>query len=272
MEKNQVTKITIPSTNAFDFQIKYTETRQTTHTHEIELHNHNVFEIYINLSGDVSFFVENRLYPVSRGDVILVRPGEQHHCVYRSDTPHKLFWILFDAQENPELVSFFTSRSNENFISPCDSAKSELIDICFSMLEKDLSSVNKIYCFLRLLKILEIAAGESLFEPNQMPKELIRILDYIDEHIAENIRVADIAKELYISQRTIERKFKEFLGLSPTSFIRNKKLYLAANLLDQGESVLTAGANVGYSDNSYFIELFKQYYGMTPYQYKKRYL
>ena len=69
-------------------------------------HSHDCYEFYINVSGDVSFLVENSLYPLSRGDVIIARPGEQHHCVYRSDKPHKMFWILFDCEKNQTVLDF----------------------------------------------------------------------------------------------------------------------------------------------------------------------
>ena len=97
MHSGEITKIKIPTLNEFDFQIKLTETNRSLHTHEIGLHTHNEFELYVNLSGDVSFLVENNLYNLSRGDVIIARPGEYHHCIYRSDAPHKFFWILFNG-------------------------------------------------------------------------------------------------------------------------------------------------------------------------------
>lgn len=62
MINGKITKLKIPSLNEFDFQIKYSETDRKSHTHEIGLHTHNELEIYINLSGDVSFLVENNLY------------------------------------------------------------------------------------------------------------------------------------------------------------------------------------------------------------------
>ena len=95
----KIIKLNIPALNDFDFQIKLTETNRSIHTYEIGLHTHSEFELYINLSGDVSFLVENNLYDLKHGDVIIARPGEYHHCVYRSDAPHKLFWILFDCQK-----------------------------------------------------------------------------------------------------------------------------------------------------------------------------
>ena len=72
-----------------------------------------------------------------------------------------------------------------------------------------------------------------------------------------------------MSQSTLERKFKDALHVSPSEYIRRKKLVLATELLKAGKSVTEAGAGVGYNDTSYFMELFKRYFGVTPYQYKK---
>ncbi len=268
--KPEITKFTFPELNAFNFHIKYTETNRKSHVHEIDLHTHDEFEIYINLSGDVSFLVENRLYPLSRGDVIIARPGEHHHCVYRSDADHTFFWILFDANKNKELTEYFYTNANANFLSPANDLKNELIGICSALLDKNLTCGDRFYSFFRLLKILQISDGELSNAPHGMPEDLINILAYIDEHITENIKIVDISNKLYISESTIERRFKEYIDIKPMEFIRKKKLIHAAELLSQGKSVLNAGLNVGYSDNSYFIKLFKEEYGMTPYQYKKR--
>ena len=45
--------------------------------------------------------------------------------------------------------------------------------------------------------------------------------------------------------------------------------YASAELLKKGESVLSAGTSVGFADNSYFINLFKRFYKVTPLQYKR---
>ena len=103
-----------------------------------------------------------------------------------------------------------------------------------------------------------------------LPQDLYKIMDYIDCYIHEEITITDIAKALYISQSTLERRFKEALDMTPLEYIRKKKLVLAAQMLQEGKSVLAAGTSVGYNDNSYFIELFKHYYKITPYQYKKK--
>lgn len=269
MHSGKLTEFTMPSVNAFRFQIKYTETDRSSHTHEIGLHTHGEFELYINLSGDVSFLVENNLYDLSRGDVIIARPGEYHHCVYRSDAPHKLFWILFDCDKNRGVLDFLRNDYRQNFVSTKNELREELIDQCYALHSSQLTDEEKLYAFFRIFAILKQSINAAPVQPSQMPQELRKMIDYIDGHISEEITVKGIAKALYISQSTLERQFKEALDITPLEYIRKRKLVLAAEMLKDGKSVLTAGSNVGYNDASYFIELFKRYYGMTPNQYKK---
>ena len=268
MLSKSITKMKMAPLNEFDFQIKYSETDQKSHWHEIDLHIHNEFELYINLSGDVSFLVENSLYPVSRGDVIIARPGERHHCVYRSDKPHKLFWILFNSEKNKHLLDFLKDDFKENYISTSDELRCELIELCSAFHSNELSKEEQLYSFFRIFAILKESKKKSKLVKNILPYDLSRIIDYIDKHINEQLTVTQIADNLYISQSTLERHFKQILNITPLEYIRKKKLILAAQLLQNGESVLHTGIKVGYNDNSYFIQLFKRYYGCTPHEYK----
>ena len=270
MWNSKFTKIKIPKLNSFDFQIKYNELYRKNHMHQIDLHIHNEFEIYINLSGDVSFLVENSLYPLSRGDVILARPGELHHCVYRSDKPHRHFWILFDCEKNSDLLDFLKPFYNDNYISPKGTLREELLDICNSFTDEQISEEEKIYLFFRIFAILKQSKNGGTKISPKLPQDLSKIVNYIDEHIYEQLTVKEISNKLYISQSTLERRFKEILNITPLEFIKKKKLILAAQLLHSGESVLQTGTKLGYNDNSYFIKLFKSYYGCTPFEYKKK--
>ena len=269
MQINNMTKFKIPQLNEFDFQIKYSETDRKQHWHEIDLHIHNEFELYINLSGDVSFLVGEKLYNLTRGDVIVARPGEYHHCVYRSDAEHRFFWILFDCNKNSNILDFMQDGFYQNYISPKDELREELINMCYALNGGLLSEEEKIYDFFRIFAILKKSIEKPQAQQSKMPQELHEIINYINYHIYEEITVKDIAKALYISLSSLERKFKKTLGITPLEYIRKKKLILASQMLQSGESVLQVGSNLGYNDISYFIELFKRYFGCTPHEYKK---
>ena len=269
MHYNSEKQIDFPNLKDLYFYISYTETDKENHRIGIDLHTHDKLELYINLSGDISFLVENNLYPLNRGDIIIARPGEYHHCVYRSDAMHKLFWILTDFDN--KLFSFFND-SKTNFLSPNNKSREEIINFCHSLLSEEMSQLDKTYSFLRLLILIKDNLSDQNTNSGNLPQELKNVLDYIECHIAEDLQITAIAKALYLSESTIERRFKEFLKIKPSDFIRKKKMILAAELLKKGESVLNAGINCGYSDNSHFIKLFKEYYGTTPYKFKKGFL
>ncbi len=268
MKSSKITNTKFEEIKEFDFMIKRTCTNRSIHTHEIGLHIHKELEIYINLSGDVSFLVENNLYPVSFGDIIIARPGEYHHCVYNSDAEHNFFWILLDTDNNKGLFEFLSNSDFPNLIKPYKSEKDEIVSLCEKLLDGDLSQFEKFYCLLSFINILKENADNSPYS-NALPKDLRCALEYIDENISENIKVSDISNYTYSSESTLERRFKQYLGLKPLEFIQKKKILTAAQLLKKGESVLNAGTSVGFSDNSYFISLFKRFYGVTPSHYKK---
>ena len=268
MQSGKITQLKMPGICPFDFQIKYTETNQKIHFHEIDIHTHDEFELYINLSGDISFLVENTLYPVSRGDVIIARPGVQHHCIYRSEKPHKLFWILFDCKKNQAILDFLQQDFRENFISPRDDLREELLSLCEKLHSQTLSKEEQLYSFFRFFAILRESRNQQPFAENSLPRDLAEIIGYINRHICEELSVAEIAKHFYLSQSTLERRFKQTLKITPLAFIRKKKLFLATQMLRSGESVIKTSLNLGYNDISYFIELFKRNYHCTPHEYK----
>ena len=60
--------------NSFDMMVTYTDMSGTAPRTDPESHIHNECEIYINISGDASFIVENRIYPVLPGSIIITKP------------------------------------------------------------------------------------------------------------------------------------------------------------------------------------------------------
>ena len=64
---------------------------------DVEAHVHDCCEIYINISGNVSFMVEKNIYSIKPGDVIITRPYEYHYCINHSDEKHNHICIFFSC-------------------------------------------------------------------------------------------------------------------------------------------------------------------------------
>lgn len=72
---------------------------------------------------------------------------------------------------------------------------------------------------------------------------------------------------LFLSRATIDRQFRNFMKMSIADYINNVRCSYAIEYLKKGKSVKEAADEAGFSDQSYFIKVFKKYYGITPYKF-----
>jgi DNA-binding response OmpR family regulator len=96
--------------------------------------------------------------------------------------------------------------------------------------------------------------------------------DVVDEHIDNsNFGVDWLADEMDLSARHLRRRIKEATGLSAAGFIRARRLYHAAALLQEDTpTVADLAAAVGYRDPSYFSRLFRETFGCSPTEYAEQ--
>lgn len=88
---------------------------------------------------------------------------------------------------------------------------------------------------------------------------------YVQEHIREDIYIADIAKQVFLSEQYLMRSFKKATGISILEFITNERLQRAQELLAGTDWPINRVADaVGYGNYSYFTRLFKRSIGLTP--------
>ena len=254
----------------FELQIRYTETTRDTVTEGRDSHVHPECEVYINLSGDVSFMVEKRIYPITPGSIVITRPYEYHHCIYHSDVLHRHFWILFSPMGNERFLRrFFEREAGEgNLLTLPSKLQGELTELCHDMVNRPTGEMEEHYRFFRLLHLLE-TANSSEFRSDAYPEDVTMTLDYINRTFRDSISINALAKAAHVSVNTLERHFADTLHLSPTAYLKKKRLAHAASVLWAGGTVMEACADSGFSDYSGFIALFKRAYGMTPLKYKK---
>ena len=99
---------------------------------------------------------------------------------------------------------------------------------------------------------------------------LSEMVKFIQEHYRESICVDDIAKAAGVSRRECFRCFKELRGESPTVFLTQYRLSIAATqLATTGLPISAIAENGGFESSGYFSRLFKARYGKTPREFRK---
>jgi len=235
---------------------------------ENESHFHGQCEIYVNISGDVSFMVENKIYAIESGDVIITRPYEKHHCIYNSGTAHDHFCMRFTYKGNEEILgSFFDRKAGEgNLISLLKPDREKLISVCRTLVETS-NIVKKHIAFFTLIDI--ISGGNFSESYDELSEDLRVAVDFINTNFTRNIRVEDVAETAHMTVNTLERRFKSKIGLSPYAYIQNCRFSNAVSILENGGTVTQAALDSGFPDYSHFIAMFKKRYDKTPLQFKK---
>lgn len=95
------------------------------------------------------------------------------------------------------------------------------------------------------------------------------ITDYISWHIAEQIRIEQIADYYGYNPRYLTTMFKEISGTPLKSYILNQKIELAKALLaDTNDPVSQIAYSIGFQDNHNFSSCFKKITGLTPTEYR----
>jgi AraC-like DNA-binding protein len=87
-----------------------------------------------------------------------------------------------------------------------------------------------------------------------------------------NISLKDLQQKAQLSERTLERKFKESVGISPKLFSRIIRFQETMNQLRKNDydklSDIAYGSD--YFDQSHFIRVFKEFTGFSPLEFKKQ--
>jgi transcriptional regulator GlxA family with amidase domain len=90
--------------------------------------------------------------------------------------------------------------------------------------------------------------------------------------LQEGFRLSELAASLAVSERTLNRRFKQAVGLAPLAYLQNLRIEVAKKLLESRPIGLDlVSQHVGYGDISTFRQLFRRKTGLSPSEYQMRF-
>lgn len=100
---------------------------------------------------------------------------------------------------------------------------------------------------------------------------LTRVLEYINVHYGEPIKVKELADMCHISETHFRRIFSSYMEMSPLEYINQVRIRMACELLNRtDEPVADIAVKCGFSTNSTFNRNFRQIMGATPMEWRRR--
>lgn len=94
-----------------------------------------------------------------------------------------------------------------------------------------------------------------------------RAIDFMEEHLLENISAQDVAENAYLSPFFLQRGFSLMTGYGIGEYLRNRRLYEAAQILQKTEDkIIEIALRFGYETPESFARAFARFHGATPSQ------
>lgn len=282
------------------------------HSLPVPPHFHYFIEIIYVTEGSLLASADSESYVLSEGDMIVFLPSMVHALYATSDAPCRYEVLKFDpasfaARSNSSFgasvnfSSLFAAANamrhdaGERSASPEETGNiriffssdvlnalpvAALFFACLTEMEQ------KQYGYQALLhaKIQELltyilrfwrADGfntDALYAPADQYDSIYSITEYIDRHLGDDLRAANLAARCNMSYSYFAKNFREVYGQSCKKYMESMRLSKVEDmLLFTSFDLSYISQETGFSDCSHLIHAFKEKYGVTPHQYRMRY-
>jgi len=148
--------------------------------------------------------------------------------------------------------------------------KNSFINLCEVLLAEDISLLEKEELFVEFcLNTFSLKEEIKQLKKNSLS---MKIKNYLDENFLEDIILEDISKEFNITVVHLIRVFKKEFGLAIHSYIINKKVHKAKELLNSKLPIIEVALQSGFFDQSHLNRSFKRVFQLTPKEFQKNIL
>tara|TARA_R110002020_G_scaffold353399_1_gene566368 strand:- start:908 stop:1741 length:834 start_codon:yes stop_codon:yes gene_type:complete len=231
-------------------------------------HTHDFHQIVITLCGSSEFEIEGLGGRVNAFSGCIVPANHEHYYSGYGHNRQLIFDLPEDAPaltgENRELVALFDAprffgldNALRHYLEFMQSELAQGFDTSTNSFQQDRLAAT-------LLGSLKARLGTAA-SSTQQRLDLTRINRFIRQHLAEELRVADLARLACLSEAHFSDCFRAQTGLSPWQYVKRQRLHAARQLILQSRLPLTDIAiQTGFANQSALSHAFRRSYGLSP--------
>lgn len=240
----------------------------------LKAHYHDYYEVYFLIAGNRNIIINDQIYNMNPGDFAIIPPYVMHYSYGNKDIIFKRILLYFKKEEviNNNILKIFEkglgiyqSDKNDLFYRIRDLLKQMLLE------QEQNEMYKREYLQIILNQILILI--ERNFIPFCKKKKTNRIeliIQYLQEHYNEDIKLSILSKTFFISQYHLCREFKAYTNSTIVQYLNLTRIMKAQReLLETNNSITDISINNGFSNIIHFERVFKRITKMTPRCFRK---
>lgn len=213
------------------------------------------YDLTFVLKGHMVYRSNGKEYTVRKNDAIFLRPGTLRERDYEEiDVKYVSYNFYLAEGVNIDLPEYMQSIVTEEI-------RQLLASFPFPQILGSHYDQEKCSCVLNAV-LYELI---NLYESPSSNKYVQIMLQYINTHITESISLDSISRVTYLSKEYCAYLFKANVGKTIISYVNDKKMQYAKELIIRNEmSLKDIAAYLGFDDYNYFSRLYKKRFGSSP--------
>ncbi len=249
--------------------------REKYHQPNIHMHDHNEI-LFITTDAVCDIFTNGAVNRIKGPACILHRRGSYHSTatVSVSERGYAGRAVFYDAgcfdELPPALTRGDTLCSHSGMLIPLDDNELEAFLPYLELMRvhaRDAMQMKLLLCCIADL-ICPLTAKPQTIRVNTYSDYIFDAIAYVAANADAPLSAATLAERFFVSVSKFNSDFKRVTGLSVKQYLIQLRLANARRMIASGQTRISEVAySCGFSGESYFIQVFKAHYGITPGQY-----
>lgn len=236
-------------------------------------HTHTSCELMYVLEGELEITVNDIVYRVTSNTLVLIKSRQHHKVRFVSEGEYHRYiaminpWELRKQLVRPDLFAMLTDISEDGIVLIKNIALTPQFEHMTEIFRNGANIYSELSSALEIISaVYEQVKPQKEKGSESTAKQLVNnVREYIEKYYADNIKIADIAKENFISEGYLAHTFKSETGMSPREYLSHIRCTRAYELIRHTEMKFSAiSAVTGFCCANDMSRKIREYYGITP--------
>lgn len=251
-------------------------------------HAHSSCELLLVVRGGADYTIHNVIHHIQEHDLFIIGAMDPHYRTI-TDFPFTRYGLtimpafLESLPILNEYINIYQTHKAEDYMKlkylnndEFEQIRSIFLQIGEETTDIQSSNADMIYALLLQLTVLlnrRLNYEKLNLTGNSTYQSMLEIKSFIDTNCSENLSLNSLSAMFFLQPNTISSTFAKCFGVNIKGYIDSVRITKAVSILENSSASVTEIAlQAGYSNVSTFIRQFGTKMGLSPYQYRKKFL